>query len=100
MVEKAQGKAVLDIVTAALQIPKTSLKSTAKVGVWGYSQGGQSAAWAGQLQSTYASGIKLTGVAAGGVPAELFAVGQSVDGNNGSSFLLGNLHRAELAVSG
>ena len=88
MVGKAQGQAVLDIVTAALQIPNISLKSTAKVGVWGYSQGGQSAAWAGQLQPTYASGIKLAGVAAGGVPAELFAVGEYLDGNNGSSFLL------------
>ncbi len=88
MVGKAQGKAVLDIVTAALQIPKIPLKSYAKVGVWGYSQGGQSAAWAGQLQPTYASGIKLTGVAAGGVPAELFAVGEYLDGSNGSSFLL------------
>lgn len=88
MVGKAQGKAVLDIVTAALQIPNISLKSYAKVGVWGYSQGGQSAAWAGQLQPTYASGIKLAGVAAGGVPAELFAVGEYLDGNNGSSFLL------------
>ncbi len=88
MVGKAQGKAVLDIVTAALQIPNISLKSSAKVGIWGYSQGGQSAAWAGQLQPTYASGIKLAGVAAGGVPAELFDVGRYLDGNNGSSFLL------------
>jgi pimeloyl-ACP methyl ester carboxylesterase len=88
MVGKAQGKAVLDIVTAALQIPKISLKSSAKVGIWGYSQGGQSAAWAGELQPTYAPGIKLAGVAAGGVPAELFAVGRYLDGNNGSSFLL------------
>lgn len=88
MVGKAQGKAVLDIVTAALQIPKISLKSSAKVGIWGYSQGGQSAAWAGQLQPAYAPGIKLAGIAAGGVPAELFSVGEYLDGNNGSSFLL------------
>jgi pimeloyl-ACP methyl ester carboxylesterase len=88
MVGISQGKAVLDIVTAATQIPNISLKSYAKVGIWGYSQGGQSAAWAGQLQPTYASGIKLAGVAAGGVPAELFAVGRYLDGNNGSSFLL------------
>lgn len=88
MVGIAQGKAVLDIVTAALQIPYISLKSTAKVGIWGYSQGGQSAAWAGQLQPGYAPGIKLAGVAAGGVPAELFSVGRYLDGNNGSSFLL------------
>lgn len=88
MVGVAQGKAVLDIVTAALQIPYISLSKYAKVGIWGYSQGGQSAAWAGQLQPAYASGIKLAGVAAGGVPAELFAVGRYLDGNNGSSFLL------------
>lgn len=88
MVGQAQGKAVLDIVKAALQIPKISLRSSAQVGIWGYSQGGQSAAWAGQLQPTYAPGIKLAGIAAGGVPAELFSVGEYLDGNNGSSFLL------------
>ena len=84
----AQGHAALDIVTAALQIPGITLKSTANVGIWGYSQGGQTAAWAGQLQPSYASSIKLVGVAAGGVPAELFAVGRNLDGNNGSAFLL------------
>ena len=84
----SQGKAVLDIVTAALQIPGITIKSTAKVGIWGYSQGGQSAAWAGQLQPTYAPSIKLAGVAAGGVPAELFTIGRYLDGNNGSAFLL------------
>ena len=84
----AQGHAVLDIVTAALQIPYISLSSTAKVGIWGYSQGGQSAAFAGQQQPTYASAIPLAGVAAGGVPAEFFAVANYLDGNNGSAFLL------------
>jgi hypothetical protein len=84
----AQGHAVLDIVTAALQIPGITIKSTASVGIWGYSQGGQSAAWAGQLQPTYASSIKLAGVAAGGVPATLLTVANYLDGNNGSAFLL------------
>jgi len=84
----SQGKAVLDIMTAAVQIPGISIQSTAKVGIWGYSQGGQSAAWAGQLQPGYAPAIRLAGVAAGGVPAELFSVGSYLDGNNGSAFLL------------
>jgi pimeloyl-ACP methyl ester carboxylesterase len=84
----AQGHAVLDIVTAALQIPGITLSSSAKVGIWGYSQGGQSAAWAGQLHPTYASSIKLAGVAAGGVPADLLTVANYLDGNNGSAFLL------------
>jgi pimeloyl-ACP methyl ester carboxylesterase len=84
----AQEHAVLDIVTAALQIPGITLSSSAQVSIWGYSQGGESAAWAGQLQPTYASSIKLVGVAAGGVPADFLKVAPYLDGNNGSSFLL------------
>ena len=84
----AQGNAVLDIVKAALQIPYIPLSADAKVAIWGYSQGGQSAAWAGQLQPEYTPDMNLAGVAAGGVPADFFAVARYLDGNNGSSFML------------
>lgn len=87
----AQGHAVLDIVTAALQIPNISLQSTAQVGIWGYSQGGQSAAFAGEQQPTYAPGMNLVGVAAGGIPGEFFAVAKYLDGHHGSAFLLNTI---------
>ena len=47
----------------------------APVIVWGYSQGGQAAGWAGELQSSYAPDVKMVGVAAGGIPANLQAIG-------------------------
>ncbi|HRZ27335.1 MAG TPA: alpha/beta fold hydrolase [Spirochaetota bacterium] len=84
----AQGHAVLDIITAALQIPYIPLSENAKIAIWGYSQGGQSASFAGELQPSYAPDLNLAGVAAGGVPADFFEVARYLDGNNGSSFLL------------
>lgn len=84
----AQGHAALDIVKAAQQIPYINLSQNAKVGIWGYSQGGQTAAFAGELQPTYAPDMNLAGVVAGGVPADFFRVAEYLDGNNGSAFLL------------
>ena len=88
MVGTAQGHAALDIAKAALQIPSITISKYAKVGIWGYSQGGQTAVWAGQLQPTYMPDLNLVGVAAGGVPADLIEVGNYIDGNVGSAFLL------------
>lgn len=88
MAGTSQGHAALDIVKAALQIPYVPLSANAKVGIWGYSQGGQTAAWAGQLQPTYAPGMNLVGVVAGGIPADFFRVADYIDGKNGSAFLL------------
>lgn len=88
----SQGHAVLDIVKAAAQIPGAGVSAGAKTAIWGYSQGGQSAAWAGELQAGgYASGLNLVGVAAGGIPADFEASAANLDGNAGASFLLGGV---------
>lgn len=84
----SQGNAVLDIVRAATQVPLSGITSSAKVAIWGYSQGGQSAAWAAQRQAAYAPGVKLMGVAAGGVPADFPTTARYLDGSTGASFLL------------
>ncbi len=84
----SQGQAVLDIIKAAQQLPGAATSASAPAGVWGYSQGGQSAAWAAQIQSTYAPEVKLLGVAAGGVPGNFNETAQYLNGNIGSSFLL------------
>jgi pimeloyl-ACP methyl ester carboxylesterase len=84
----AQGHAVLDIVRAASQIPSISLSGDAKVAVWGYSQGGQSASFAGQLQRVYTPEMNLVGVAAGGIPADFFEVAEFLEGINVWCFLL------------
>ncbi|MEW9548904.1 lipase family protein [Nonomuraea sp. NPDC050783] len=77
----SQGHAVLDSVRAAMRVPGAGLSSRAPVGVMGYSQGGASAGWAAQLQPSYAPELRLRGVAAGGVPADLYAVATHLDGS-------------------
>ncbi len=68
---KAEGQAVLDIVRAARQLPGAGLTESEPNYAWGYSQGGQAVGWAAELQSTYAPNVKLSGIADGGVPANL-----------------------------
>ncbi len=72
---KSEGQAVLDIVRAARELPEAGLTESNPTYAWGYSQGGQAVGWAGEIQSTYAPNVKLSGVAAGGVPANLQAFG-------------------------
>lgn len=76
----SQGHAVLDAIRAAVRVPDANLSAAAPVVVMGYSQGGSSAAWAAQLQPSYAPELRLRGVAAGGVPADLRAVADHLDG--------------------
>jgi Secretory lipase len=76
----SQGRAVLDIVRAAQRLPGTGLNTATPVGVWGYSQGGTSAGWAAELAGSYAPELDLKGVAAGGVPADLIAVAEGLEG--------------------
>jgi hypothetical protein len=79
-VGRSQGRAVLDMARAAIRLPGSGLGPDTPVGIMGYSQGGGSAGWAAQLAPTYAPELKLVGVAAGGVPADLLAVAANADG--------------------
>ncbi|NLD76784.1 MAG: Triacylglycerol lipase [Acidimicrobiales bacterium] len=88
---RSQGQAVLDSILAARQVSGTGLSASARSAVWGYSQGGQSAAWAGEIASSYAPGINLTGVAAGGVPGDFKASARNLNGSTGAAFLLGGV---------
>ncbi|HLF41389.1 MAG TPA: lipase family protein, partial [Acidimicrobiia bacterium] len=76
----AEGHAVLDAAWAAQRLPEAGLAADGPVGIWGYSQGGQAASWAGELAPAYAAELQVAGVAAGGVPADLVAVTRNVDG--------------------
>lgn len=80
-VGRSQGHAVLDMARAAERLPGTGLSSLNPVGLWGYSQGGTSVGWAAELASSYAPELKLKGVAAGGVPGDLAAVANFLDGS-------------------
>ena len=88
---RSEGHAVLDAVLAARQVPSVGLSPAAKTGVWGYSQGGQAAAWAGELASSYAPSANVAGVAAGGVPANFKTSARNLDGSTGAAFLLGGV---------
>lgn len=84
---KSQGQAVLDLFRAAIAIPSVGFGSASKIGIWGYSQGGQTAAWAGELLPTYAPELNVIGVAAGGIPADFTRVPYNLDGNLGFPLL-------------
>lgn len=59
LVGSAEGHALLDAVRAAGGVPGLKL---GKAVLWGYSQGGHAALWAGQLAPTYAPDVELSGV--------------------------------------
>jgi hypothetical protein len=82
------GHAVLDIVRAAAHVPGSGVQAGAPLAAWGYSQGGGAAGWATVLQPTYAPDLHLVVAAAGGVPADPKAVGDSLNGQLGAGFLL------------
>jgi dienelactone hydrolase len=92
---KSEGQATLDLYRAAMAIPSVGFTTASKVGIWGFSQGGHAAAWAGELLPIYAPEIlpQVMGVAAGGIPADFSRIPYSLDGNLGFPVLA-------MAVSG
>lgn len=82
----SQGRAVLDVVRAAQQLPGTGLSATSPVGIQGYSQGGGAAASAVELAPSYAPALKIKGAAVGAVPADLAKVAANLDGGLYSAF--------------
>jgi alpha-beta hydrolase superfamily lysophospholipase len=63
LVGESEARGVLDIVKAAQQIRETGASDTTFV--WGQSQGGQAALFAGEIQPTYAPELDLKGVVSG-----------------------------------
>jgi acetyl esterase/lipase len=58
----SEGRAVLDSVRAAIALPRSGASN--RFVVWGHSQGGHAALYAGELAKSYAPDLKLLGVAA------------------------------------
>jgi hypothetical protein len=89
------GHAMLDIVRAAVHCG-AEVEPHSPVMIWGYSEGGRYAAWAAELQPTYAPELRVVGVAAGGVPSDLRAVARAIDGGPfsglGLAVLIGIAH--------
>lgn len=88
-VGQSEGRAVLDAARAAARVAGAGLSASGPVGLFGYSQGGQATAFAGELAPSYAPELNLVGVATGGVPADLTEVARFNDGNVGFSLVLG-----------
>jgi dienelactone hydrolase len=87
MAGRSQGHNVLDIFKAATSIPGSGLSPSAKVAIWGYSQGGQAAAWAAEVQSSYAPSMNVVAAAHGGTPSNFFETANYLNGRNGAAFL-------------
>jgi alpha-beta hydrolase superfamily lysophospholipase len=87
MVGKALGKNVLDVMRAACEVSPDELRLDGPCGVIGYSEGGAAAAWAAQLQPSYAPEMALEGVAAGAAAADMELAGPGLDGGFFSFFV-------------
>ncbi|MBF6211164.1 triacylglycerol lipase [Nocardia puris] len=79
VVGPANGRAVLDIMRAARTSPELGLDPSGVAGVYGYSEGGNAAGWAAQLQPGYAPDVALAGVAVGGAPVDLMELSEALD---------------------
>jgi alpha-beta hydrolase superfamily lysophospholipase len=72
LVGESEGRAVLDSVRAARGLAEVG--ASTRFAVWGNSQGGQAALFAGQLAAAYAPELSLVGVAAAAPPTDLAAL--------------------------
>jgi hypothetical protein len=87
MVGRALGPNVLDSMRAARALAPAELPSDGPAAIMGYSEGGFAAAWAAQLQPTYAPELELAGVAAGAAAADIESAGPNLEGKFFSFFI-------------
>jgi acetyl esterase/lipase len=87
MVGRALGPNVLDSMRAARQLCPEQLHEDGPAAIIGDSEGGAAAAWAAQLQPTYAPDVELRAVVAGAAAANVESGGESLDGSFFSFFI-------------
>ncbi len=87
MVGRVLGMNVLDVMRAARELEPEQLPEDGPAAVIGYSEGGAAAAWAAQLQPSYAPELELAGVAAGAAAADMEEAGPRLDGSFFSFFI-------------
>src|SRR5207253_2866737 len=81
LVGESEGRNGLDALRAAERIAGSGVSVNSPVGISGYSQGGQAAAWAAELQPSYAPEQHLQGVLAGGTPTDMLLEVNHLNGN-------------------
>jgi predicted esterase len=69
LIGDGEGRSIIDAVRAARTLPGADISG--EYVVWGHSQGGQAALFAGQIAKTYAPELKLVGVAAAAPPTNM-----------------------------
>jgi alpha-beta hydrolase superfamily lysophospholipase len=74
LVGESEGRAVIDSVRMADRLEGTG--AGPRYALWGHSQGGHAALWAGQIAAEYGRGLQLVGVAAAAPATELAALFQ------------------------
>lgn len=87
MVGRALGPNVLDAMRAARVVAAEELPMQGPAAIIGYSEGGAAAAWAAQLQPTYAPDVPLLAVAAGAAAADVETAGPNLEGSFFSFFI-------------
>lgn len=80
VVGKTNGRALLDIMRAARQLPQADLEAQGPAGIYGYSEGGNTAGWAAQLQPSYAPDMPLRAAAVGAAPVDFPELATELDG--------------------
>lgn len=86
----AEGHATIDGIRAAQRLPGTGLSGVSTpVAMWGYSGGALATGAAAELLRSYAPELEVKGIASGGTPPDLRAVGRQIDGGPFSGLLLG-----------
>jgi uncharacterized membrane protein HdeD (DUF308 family)/alpha-beta hydrolase superfamily lysophospholipase len=81
LIGAGEAYSVLDSVRAARQVPGVRLGD--QTVVWGHSQGGHAALWAGQLASSYAPDVGVVGTAALSPAADPLGMAEVVTANPG-----------------
>jgi alpha-beta hydrolase superfamily lysophospholipase len=76
LIGQGEARSVLDSVRAARLMPQLSLQH--RTVIWGHSQGGHAALWAGTIAPTYAPDVNVVGVAALAPASDLVALVRQV----------------------
>ncbi|WP_369138756.1 lipase family protein [Modestobacter versicolor] len=82
LIGQGEGRSVLDAVRAAHQVPDLDLSP--QTVIWGHSQGGHAALWAGQLAPTYAPDVAVVGTAALSAASDPLSLAQVVTAHPGA----------------
>jgi fermentation-respiration switch protein FrsA (DUF1100 family) len=93
LVGVSEGRSIIDLVRAARHLPGAD--AGRRYAVWGHSQGGQAALFAGQIASAYAPSLSLMGVAAAAPPTDL---GPELTSRHASKLLTAYVYRSWSAV--